>query len=173
MNHHLLRLFFVLLLLPLMAACDLESDDPDPHHPDIGASSPASIEGSWILESMTDKTGEFFGQSGRSATAGQAVTYTVSDGSQSFTTTFLINGNVTFSSDRYTVQLDIAFSITGLGAGSDTTLDTGSYTVTGSTLTITSDNPEPDDTNPTILTWSITDGDLILEDEETRMRFSK
>jgi|GEM_PF-1025603 len=170
---HLFRMVLVLLLVPFLASCDLESDDPhlDPHGNDPSPSS--TIIGQWELQSMVDKTGTLLGGSNRSVTAGTATTFSVDNGGQTFQAVFLIDGGIVFTSDRYEVTLSTTITISGVGSNSDTTVDTGSYTIDGGTMTITSDTPDPDDPGPIVLSWSMVDNTLSLEDEESRMVFSR
>lgn len=168
LRYSAIQLLLLLLILPLATACDQGNSEPE-----TGDSGPALLEGSWELTSMRDKTGELFGDPDRELQAGQPATYTTSQNGQSFTTTFLVDGQLSFAQSRYNVSFDITVSISGLGSNTESLLDTGTYTVDGSQLITTSDDPDPDDPVSDVVTWSISGSSLTLEDDETRMVFER
>lgn len=167
------RFLLLLLMMPFLASCDLESDDPDLDHHDGNVSASSTLVGEWVLQSLVDKSGFMLGGTNRSVTAGTATSFTVESGGQVFQTVFLIDGGIVFTTSNYEVRLNTTVTISGVGTNSDTTIDTGEYTVSGGTMTLTSDSPDPDDPGPIVLSWSIDGGVLMLEDDESRMLFTR
>ena len=166
MRNPLICLLVALLLLPLVSSCDLESEDP--YDEDQGPADPAALVGEWALGGLTDKSGDILGATLRVIAAGRTTSFPLFEGGQDFSADFLVDGLLVLTRDRYELALYVSVTAQGRSPIEDLSVDTGSYTVSGSTMTLTSDAPAI-----RVLTWKFQSGDLILEDEDIRLRFTK
>lgn len=169
MKHYLTSLLGLLLLASFgLSACDTASSDDG----DVRLDEPSSLVGTWDLVSITDKDGAFFDLSGQTLQAGEPFTIEIDiGGGESMTASFLINGVLTLQSSRYTMQMDISVTITGHPAETESNSDYGTWSVSGNTLTVTSEAPDEGGTEE--MTISVSGNTMTLEDDEAQMVFEK
>ena len=117
---------------------------------------PSSLAGTWNLVSFTDKEDNVTVNAGEATDIGGGIIFTVT-------------GSLVLTETRYTFTLSITFSIPGLPPATDTETSTGTYSISGSTLTIVEDG-----TGETETINISTSGDrLTLEDDEVKLVFEK
>jgi len=136
MKHSLTRLVPFLFLAMNLALMNCSTDS----NPMIDLDDPSTLAGSYNLVSITDKTGEDFGQAGLTITAGDPTTITVVEQGISVTMTITITGTLTLTEMTYTFSEAITFAISGLPETTETEADNGTYTINGSTMTLVSDD---------------------------------
>ncbi len=146
------RIIKALTLIVLFAACipwmNCGGDD--------NPLAPSSLAGTWNLVTFTDKEDNFTVNAGEATDIGQGITMT-------------ITGSLLLTETRYTFTLLIIASISGFPPETETLTSTGTYSVSGSTLTIVEDG-----TGETGTVTMSTSGDrLTLEDDEVTMVFEK
>ncbi len=137
----------------------------DDENPIIDLDDTATLSGTYSLVSMTDKVGEIGLPPGTTINAGEAYTFTENSISASITMT----GTLTLTETRYTVNMTTRITVLGQSE-TETDIDTGTYSIQGSTMTIVSDEPN---TDPETFTISVNGNQLILENSETRVVFEK
>lgn len=169
MRFNLTRLLPMLLASCLvMTACDSTSSNDD----DPSSDNPSSLVGTWDLVSMQDKEGAFFDLSGETLQAGEPLSVEIDiGGGQTLTASILINGVLTLQTERYTMNMTVQFSVAGQPAESETNTDSGTWSISGNTLTINSDDPEEGGTE--VLSVSFSGNTMTLEDDEALMVFEK
>lgn len=150
-----------------LTSCDLQAEE-DYH--DGSSLSPEAIKGEWTLQSLFDKTGVILGASQRGIAAGQETKYVIFNGNRDYEALFLIRGGAVFAQDHYEIWLNTAVSIEGLGDNSDNAIDTGSYTISDNRITKAGSNP---DQGQMSMNWGFEGAELVLEDDEMRLRFAK
>ena len=160
----LASLLFVSSLL--LIGCDSSSSDDG-----IDVSDPSSLAGTYDWVSITDKTGDLFDLPNQTLVAGEDNQVTMTDSGQSITVVFNISGTMTFTTSRFTMVTNTSVTIPGFGTQSDSDTDTGSYTVSGSTMSLVSDNDE--DEGPDSLTLSADGNRLTMEDADIRLILEK
>lgn len=163
----LLSIFVLMVTLAFVSACD--SSDPD------SGNSPGtdSFEGYYDFVEMTDKTGEILETAGATVTAGETNTISIQQGSQTFSATVLLNGNILFTdSGGYTFTFSVQITSDAFGTRTQNSTETGSYAVSGITMTITPDFPEAGATSEQ-LTISSNGDRLVLDDAELRLVLEK
>jgi len=119
-------------------------------NPMIDLDDPATLAGSYTLVSITDKTGEDFGQAGLTIKAGEPTIITVEEQGISVTMTITITGTLTLTETTFTFSETVTFAISGLAETTETEADNGTYTISGSTMTLVSDDETEDPETGTI-----------------------
>ena len=159
MKHSLTRLIPFLFLAMNLALMNCSSES----NPIIDLDDPSTLAGSYTLVSLTDKTGEDFGQAGLTITAGEPTTITVEEQGISITITITITGTLTLTETTYTFSETVTFAISGLPETTETEADNGTYTISGSTMTIVSDDEAEDPETGTI---SVSGSQLTIDFED-------
>ena len=136
MKHSLTRLIPFLFLAMNLALMNCSTDS----NPMIDLDDPSTFAGSYKLVSVTDKTGEDYGQAGLTITAGDPTTITVEEQGISVTMTITITGTLTLTETTYTFSETVTFAISGFPETTETEADNGSYTISGSAMTLVSDD---------------------------------
>ena len=117
---------------------------------------PSSLAGTWNLVTFTDKEDNFTVNAGEATDIGQG-------------TIFTVTGSLVLTETRYTFTLSLTVSIPGFPPETETLTSTGTYSISGSTLTIVEDG-----TGETGTVTISTSGDrFTLEDDEVTMVFEK
>ncbi len=131
----------------------------------LSLADPSSLVGFYKLLSFTDHTGEHFGKADSTVTAGRPITVTT----DSTSATVTITGLLELDGSRY--RFTITFkTVVGDSTSTEETTDTGSYTISDSTMTTVSDDPE----EGTLVAKLQIDGrKLTLEADEVTMVFEK
>jgi len=159
-------LLSIVILVFFAAGCDSNNSNDG-----IDVSDPSSMVGTFDLVLIHDKTGEFFEGSGQTYPGGEDFEIDVQvDENSTLTATARFEITLTLTATRYTMLTDIQMSIPGFPSEGDTDTDTGAWSVSGSTITIVSD-----DTDFGAETFEIAgSGDsLSLEDEDLIMTFKR
>ena len=146
MKHSLTRLIPFLFLAMNLALMNCSSDS----NPIINLDDPSTISGSYKLVSVTDKTGEDYGQAGLTIKAGDPTTITVEEQGISVTMTITITGTLTLTETTYTFSETVTFAISGFPETTETEADNGTYTISGSAMTLVSDDEAEDPETGTI-----------------------
>ena len=136
MKHSLTRLIPFLFLAMNLALMNCSSDS----NPMIDLDDPSTLAGNYKLVSVTDKTGEEYGQAGLTITAGEPTIITVQEQGISVTMTLTITGTLTLTEMTYTFSETVTFAISGFPETTETEADNGTYTISGSTMTLVSDD---------------------------------
>ncbi len=139
--------FFVLLAMSFSwINC---SDDNNPL-------SPNSLAGTWNLVSMTDKTSNTTFNAGEPIDVGQGVMITMT-------------GSLVLTENQFTFTTTTVISVPGSADSTKVEIDTGTYSVSGSTMTTNSGNSGENRS----MTISRNDNRMTLEDNEIRMILDK
>lgn len=156
MKHSLTKLIpflFLAMNLPLMN-CSSDSN------PIIDLDDPSTLAGSYKLVSVTDKTGEDFGQAGLTIKAGEPTTITVEEQGTSITMTVTITGTLTLTETTYAFSETVTFAISGFPETTETEADNGTYTISGSAITLLSDDEAE---GPETGTMSVSGSQLTID----------
>jgi len=129
----------------------------------IDLNDPSTFPGTYNLVSLTDKTGEL-GIPGTTFTAGEPLQLTV----EGVTLTVTITGSLVLTETRYTFLQIVKISVPGFPDVMETESDTGTYSISGSTLSIVSDDGTTDTT-----TISVSGNRVTLEDDEVKLVLEK
>ena len=146
------RIIKALTLVVLFATCISCMNCGDDDNP----LAPSSLAGTWNLVTFTDKENNVTVNAGEATDIGGGILFTVT-------------GSLVLTETRYTFTLSITFSIPGFPPETDTETSTGTYSISGSTLTIVEDGTGETDT----ITISASDDRLTLEDDESKLVFEK
>ncbi len=141
-----------LTLVVLFATCISWMNCGDDDNP----LAPSSLAGTWNLVTFTDKENNVTVNAGEATDIGGGILFTVT-------------GSLVLTETRYTFTLSITFSIPGFPPDTETITSTGTYSISGSTLTIVEDGTGETDT----ITISTSGDQLTLEDVESKMVFEK
>ena len=136
MKHSLTRLIPFLFLAMNLALMNCSSDS----NPMIDLDDPSTLAGNYKLVSLTDKTGEEYGQAGLTITAVEPTIITVQEQGISVTMTLTVTGTLTLTETTYTFSETVTFAISGFPETTETEADNGTYTISGSTMTLVSDD---------------------------------
>ncbi len=146
------RIIKALTLVVLFATCISWMNCGDDDNP----LAPSSLAGTWNLVIFTDKEDNFTVNAGEATEIEQGITIT-------------ITGSIILTETRYTFALLMTASIQGFPTQTETTASTGTYSISGSTLTIVEDG-----TGETETTNISTSGNrMTLDDDEMTMVFEK
>lgn len=117
---------------------------------------PSSLAGTWKLVTFTSKTDNFTATAGQATDIGNGVTITVT-------------GSIVLTETRYTLRITSTISAPGLPPQTDATNSTGTYSVSGSTMTATEDGTGEVNTS----TISRSGNRLTSEDSESKTVWEK
>ena len=146
------RIIKALTLVVLFATCISWMNCGDDDNP----LAPSSLAGTWNLVTFTDKENNISVNAGEATDIGQGVIITVT-------------GSLVLTETRFTSTLSITLSIPGIPPFTETDTATGTYSISGSTLTIVEDGTGETDT----VTISTSGDRLTLEDDEVKLVFEK
>ena len=139
-------------------------------NPLIDLNDPSTFIGNYKLISMTDKTGDAFGQAGVTFSADQPTTFQVEVNGITYTASSTISGTLTLTDTRYTVSTSIIIAVPVLPTETSSDTDTGTYMITGSSITIDSDDSD----EPTITATITANGNrMTIEDTDSRIVYEK
>ena len=159
MKHILnISMAFVLLATPIFW---LNCDEDNPAGVDLN--NPSTIPGTYNLVSLTDKTGEM-GVPGTTFTAGEPLQVIV----EGVTITITITGSLVLAETRYTFAQTVKISSPGAPDAMETVSDTGTYSISGSTLSAVSDEGGTE-----TFTISVSGNRITLEDDEVKLVLEK
>lgn len=155
--------FSLLVAVTFSTGCDSSSDSSD-----IDLDDPATLVGRYHLVSVVDKQGHLSGQEGAQFEAGEPRSFTEVEDGETFVLTITLDGTLELTSNRYTFLFTINVTTAQFPPFIDSEEDEGTWSVSGNTLTLDSDE---DQEGPNDLQISA-DGDRItIEDESTRFVF--
>lgn len=154
-------IIFVILIAPLVWI-NCGTDNPNPL---IDLSDPSTFPGTYKLISITETSGEDL-PAGLTIQAGEPTSVTIGGDAVILTVT----GTLTLTESRYTFSITIKVAISGFPEQTETETDTGTYSVSGSTMTIVSDDPEEGTQTFTI---SASANEMTLEDDDSKLVFEK
>ncbi|MFQ5750652.1 MAG: hypothetical protein ACE5HI_01535 [bacterium] len=123
-----------------------------------------TLAGNYELISITDKTGSLF-EAGFTTKAGEATQIVI----EGVTVTVTITGTLVLTETRYTFSLTVSIATAGLPPQTDTETSSGTYTISGSTLTTVEDDTGETDT----ATLSVSGSQLTIDDDEITLVFEK
>jgi len=154
------------LLFTLVFSTGCDSNDSG----GIDLDDPDSLVGPYRLLTVTDKAGDFSGNEGLLFEAGEPMTITFTEDGESFTVVMTVDADLELTSTRYMFRFCISASTGGFPAFTEVDEDEGTWTVSGNTLTLDSDEQ-----GVGIETLDISaDGDRItIEDETARFVFEQ
>jgi len=115
---------------------------------------------------MTDNSGDLSGVPGTTFQAGEPTTVTVGD----LTVSITVTSTLKLTDTRYTFATTIVTSISGLPDQSENESDTGTYSISGDTMTITSDDPAED---PVVATISVSGSRITITTSDEILVFEK
>jgi len=153
----------ILALLTTLTACDGDNSGND--GPGIDLGDPSTLVGTYDLESFKDVSGDRFDVPGLEFEAGEDLEFDF----EGVSFTVSIDGTLVLTASRYTMVTEFTLRLTGFPTESETDSDTGTYSLSGSTFTIDSEDPDSEGTE--VLTASVSGRRLMLEDEEVRLTF--
>ena len=146
------RTIKALTLVVLFATCISWMNCGDDDNP----LAPSSLAGTWNLVNFTDKENNVTVNAGEATDIGGGIIFTVT-------------GSLVLTETRYTFTLSITFSIPGFPPDTETITSTGTYSISGSTLTIVEDGTGETET----ITISTSGDQFTLEDNEVKLVFQK
>jgi len=117
---------------------------------------PSSLAGTWNLVIFTDKEDNITVNAGEATDLGQGVIMIVTMG-------------LVLTETRYTFASSITVSVPGFPPETETITSTGTYSISGSTLTTVEDGTGDTDTS----TISTSGDQLTIEDDEVKLVFQK
>ncbi len=125
--------------------------------------------GFYQLTFITDWTGEL-GAAGQTLIAGQPNQVKIELNGQQVTVTVRVTGTLTLTETRYTTSQTVTVTVPGISENTDISTDTGTYIISGSTITIDSDDPEEDTETAAI---SSNGNDITIDDDESLLVYRK
>ncbi len=125
---------------------------------------PSSLVGNYTLVSIMDKTGVIVAPD-FTAEAGRATQVVI----QGVTVTVTIAGSLLLTDTEFTLTLTVTTSAPGLPPQTENLSSTGTYTINGSTITITEDVSG----DTFALTISVSGNRLTIEDNDIKLVFRK
>jgi len=131
----------------------------------VDLSDPSTLRGTYKLISITDKSGENLPED-VTIVADQPTTVDLFG----VPVTITISGTLKLTDTRFTLTVTLKMSVPGLPEQTETETATGTYSINGSTFTITSDDPEVGTLVYTITAQGL---QIILENDEERLVFEK
>ena len=134
-SHSTRLLTFDALLFTLVFSTGCDSNDSG----GIDLDDPDSLVGSYRLITVTDKAGDFSGNEGLQFEAGESQTVTFTEDDETFTVVMTVDGGLELTSTRYMFVFTISASTGGFPVFTDVEEDEGTWTVSGNTLTLDSD----------------------------------
>jgi len=169
-------LVMLLLLAFSLTACDsggANEADGNGDNSEIDISSTASIAGSYQLVSMTDMTGETFGAINRTVAAGEPTSVSFTDEDGTINATIEVDGTFVFTTTTYNVNLSFAMTVEGFGSLSESTVDSGTYTLSGGQMRISSNDPDPDVSDSETFSLSAVGSQLTMTNNEASFVLQK
>jgi len=156
----------ITLVLLFVAGCDSNGSDDG-----IDLNDPSSMVGTYDLVLIFDKTGEFFDGVGQTFPGGEDFEIDVQiDENTTVTATARFEMTLTLTATRYTMQTNIQMSIPGFPSEGDSDTDTGAWSVSGSTISIVSDDT---DFGTETFTVAGSGDNLSMEDQDLIMTFKR
>ena len=165
MNYRLPNFASILLtvsLIFLIAACDSNNDDDN--------DDPSILTGTYELTSIWDKSGDSDLPNALIPTS-ELVEFQFTEEGVEFTLGIYIEGSLILTSTQYTFQLSVTSEIDQANTENEQSSDTGSYSISGNKMTVTSTAPDSD--GPETFTFTESGQTLTLENSETLLTFTK
>ena len=157
----------ILLLITSIVWINCSSDN----NPVVDLNDPSTLPGNYNLVSITDKTGDTFDLgSGLTFRAGESNSFTIDVNGVQITGTATVTGTLNLTDTRYTISTSLTATVPGFTIPPQSDTDTGTYSISGSTITIDSDDPnEPTQT----ATISTSGSQITIEDTDSRFVLEK
>ena len=172
LERHSVSLVTLLLLTFSLTACD-SGNANEASNSEIDITSTASIAGTYHLVSMTDLTGDTFGALNRTIPAGEPTSISFIDEDGTINGTIEVDGTFAFTTTTYTVNLSFTMSVEGFGTVTDSTTDSGTYTLSGGQMRISINDPESGESTTETVSLSSTGNRLTITNDESSFVLQK